>query len=61
MNRKQIIKKLESEGWEFKHINGSHQIMGKNGKNVPITLHGSTGLGKGLIAKIEKLTGVKLQ
>ncbi|SFM80945.1 type II toxin-antitoxin system HicA family toxin [Nitrosomonas communis] len=61
MNTKQIIKILESEGWGFKRINGSHQIMGKNGKIVPVPVHGTTDLAKGLVTKIEKQTGVKLQ
>ncbi|MCW5618247.1 MAG: type II toxin-antitoxin system HicA family toxin [Nitrosomonas sp.] len=61
MNGKQIIKKLESEGWQLKRVSGSHHIMGKDGKIVPIPVHGSTDLGKGLIAKIEKQTGVKMK
>lgn len=61
MNGKQIIKKLESEGWQLKRINGSHHIMGKDGKIAPVPVHGSTDTSKGVIAKIEKQTGVKLK
>lgn len=45
----------------MKRVSGSHHIMGKDGKIVPIPVHGSTDLGKGLIAKIEKQTGVKMK
>jgi predicted RNA binding protein YcfA (HicA-like mRNA interferase family) len=61
MNTKQITKILESEGWKVKRINGSHQIMDKNGKIVPVPIHGTIVLAKGLVNKIEKQTGVKLQ
>ena len=61
MNGKQIIKKLESEGWQISRIRGSHHIMKKDNKVVPVPVHGTKEIGKGLLSAIEKQTGVKLK
>jgi predicted RNA binding protein YcfA (HicA-like mRNA interferase family) len=61
MNGKQVIKKLESHGWRLVRVKGSHHMMEKEGRTVPIPVHGSTDIGSGLLAKIERQTGVKLQ
>jgi predicted RNA binding protein YcfA (HicA-like mRNA interferase family) len=61
MNGKQVIKQLESRGWSMVRVKGSHHMMQKDGKTVPIPIHGSTDIGSGLLAKIERQTGVKLQ
>jgi predicted RNA binding protein YcfA (HicA-like mRNA interferase family) len=60
MNGKEIIKQLESAGWRLVRTRGSHYLMEKNEKVVPIPVHGVKDLGKGLIAKISRQTGVKL-
>ena len=60
MKGKEIIRKLKKEGWTLSRIVGSHHIMQKNGKGIPIPVHGHKDIGKGLIAKIERDTGVKL-
>lgn len=60
MNGKQVIKKLEQNGWEVLRIQGSHYRLGKGGKRTTVPNHGSKDLGKGLIAAIERQTGVKL-
>ena len=59
MNGNEIIKKLQTAGWELDRINGSHHIMMKNGKMVPV--HGNRDLGPGLVASIARQTGVKLK
>jgi predicted RNA binding protein YcfA (HicA-like mRNA interferase family) len=61
MNGRQIIKKLESEGWTLVRVKGSHHLMQKGGKTVPVPVHGSIDIGAGLLAKIERQTGVRLQ
>jgi len=62
MNGKQIIKKLQKEGWKLDRVNGSHHIMIKDGeRSVSVPVHGSTDTGKGLLSTIEKQTGVKLK
>lgn len=60
MNARQIMKKLEQNGWQPKRIKGSHHIFTKNEVTVAVPLHGATDLGIGLVKSIEKQTGVKL-
>ena len=61
MNGKDIIKKLRVAGWTVDRINGSHHILTKDGKAVPVPVHGSRDVGVGLISAIERQTGVKLK
>ena len=61
MNGKQIIRKLESEGWKLDRVNGSHHIMHKNGITVSVPVHGSSDIKKGTLSSIQKQTGVKLK
>lgn len=60
MNGKQVIKKLEQEGWKVLRVHGSHHRLGKNDKRVTVPVHGSKDLGKGLLSAIERQTGVKI-
>jgi predicted RNA binding protein YcfA (HicA-like mRNA interferase family) len=61
MNGKQVIKLLEKEGWKLDRVTGSHHLLEKDGKVVPVPVHGTTDLGKGLIAAIQRQTGVTLK
>lgn len=61
MNGKQVIKILENEGWKLDRVTGSHHLLEKNGKVVPVPVHGTADLGKGLIAAIQLQTGVILK
>lgn len=61
MNGKEIIAKLKAQGWQLDRIKGSHHIMVKEGKAVPVPVHGSRDVGVGLIASISKQTGVSLK
>jgi predicted RNA binding protein YcfA (HicA-like mRNA interferase family) len=61
MNGKQVIKLLEKEGWKLDRITGSHHLLEKDGKVVPVPVHGTVDLGKGLIAAIQRQTGVTLK
>lgn len=61
MNGKQIIKLLESAGWRVVRVRGSHHMLQKNAKTVPVPIHGTKDIGQDLLAKIEKQTGVKLR
>jgi predicted RNA binding protein YcfA (HicA-like mRNA interferase family) len=61
MNGNEIIKKLKSGGWQVKRIRGSHYMMEKDGRIVPVPVHGSADIGRGLLSAIEKQTGVKLK
>ena len=42
-------------------IHGSHHILAKDGKAVPVPVHGSRDLGAGLLAAIQRQSGVKLK
>jgi predicted RNA binding protein YcfA (HicA-like mRNA interferase family) len=62
MNGKEVIKRLQKEGWILLKVEGSHCMM-KNialNKKVPVPVHGSKDIKIGTIKTIEKQTGVKL-
>jgi len=61
MNGKQIIKILVEHGWTLERGSGSHHIMEKDGRAVPIPVHGPRDIGKDLLAKIQRQTGVKIK
>jgi predicted RNA binding protein YcfA (HicA-like mRNA interferase family) len=57
---KEIVKKLEDEGWKIRNISGSHFIMIKDGfRPVPVPCHGKD-IKTGLLKAIAKQTGIKL-
>jgi predicted RNA binding protein YcfA (HicA-like mRNA interferase family) len=60
MNGKQVVKKLEEEGWKILRSQGSHYRLGKDQRRTTVPVHGSKDLGKALISAIERQTGVKL-
>jgi predicted RNA binding protein YcfA (HicA-like mRNA interferase family) len=60
MTGKEVIKILEQHGWKVLRVNGSHHRMGKEGLRTTVPVHGKRDIGKGLLAAIEKQTGVKL-
>jgi predicted RNA binding protein YcfA (HicA-like mRNA interferase family) len=60
MHGRDVIRKLEKEGWEILRIQGSHYRLGKKSLRVTVPIHGSKDLGKGLLKAIERQTGVKL-
>ena len=61
MTGKEVIAKLKAAGWALDRINGSHQIFTKDGKAVPVPVHGNRDLGAGLVAAIQRQSGVKLK
>ena len=61
MNGNEIIRRLKAEGWRQVRIRGSHRLMEKDGKVVPVPVHGSKEMGKGLLAQINRQTGVKFK
>jgi predicted RNA binding protein YcfA (HicA-like mRNA interferase family) len=61
MNGKEVIAKLKAAGWKLDRVNGSHHIMAKDGKSVPIPVHGTKDLGSGLLSAIQRQTGVKFK
>lgn len=61
MNGKTVIARLKAAGWVLVRVNGSHHILSKEGKAVPIPVHGTKDLGAGLLAAIQRQTGEKLK
>ena len=61
MTGKEIIKHLEKYGWEVLRASGSHHRMGKDNIRTTVPVHGNRDIGKGLLAEIERQTGVKLK
>lgn len=61
MNGSDVIARLKVAGWVLDRINGSHHIMVKSDRAVPVPVHGKHDLGPGLIAAIARQTGVKLK
>jgi predicted RNA binding protein YcfA (HicA-like mRNA interferase family) len=58
---KEVIAKLKAAGWSVNRIHGSHHILVKGGQAVPVPVHGSRDIGAGLLAAIQRQTGVKLK
>jgi predicted RNA binding protein YcfA (HicA-like mRNA interferase family) len=61
VNGKAVIAKLKAAGWSLDRVHGSHHIFTKDGKAVPVPVHGARDLGAGLLAAIARQTGVKLK
>jgi len=59
MDGKEVIKKLEQQGWKILRSHGSHYRLGKNSLRTTVPVHGHKDLGKGLLTAIERQTGVK--
>ncbi len=60
MTGKQLKKLLEEHGWCLDRIKGSHYIMVCEGRrSIPIPIHGTTDLPKGLLSAILKQAGIK--
>ncbi|MBK9136821.1 MAG: type II toxin-antitoxin system HicA family toxin [Betaproteobacteria bacterium] len=61
MTGKEVIAKLKAAGWSLDRIHGSHHVLTKDGRAVPVPVHGNRDLGAGLIAAIQRQTGVTLK
>jgi predicted RNA binding protein YcfA (HicA-like mRNA interferase family) len=61
VNGKEVIAKLKAAGWSLDRVHGSHHVLVKDGKAVPVPVHGARDLGAGLLAAIARQTGVKLK
>lgn len=60
MTGKELKKILESKGWRLDRISGSHHIMIREGRrSIPIPVHGSVDLPKGLVHAILKQAEIK--
>lgn len=51
---KQMVKLYKKAGWILDHISGSHHIMKKGNRTMPIPVHGNKDLSRGLERKLLK-------
>ena len=61
MTGKEVIAKLKAAGWTVSRVHGSHHILTKGGQAVPVPVHGNKDLKPGLLAAIQRQTGVTLK
>ena len=61
MTGKEVIARLKAAGWKLDRIHGSHHIMTKGGRAVPVPVHGARDIGAGLLAAIQRQSDVKLK
>ena len=59
LSGKELVKLLKKQGWTLHRVNGSHHIMKRGSKMVPVPVHRNKSLGKGIEAKIFKQAGIK--
>jgi predicted RNA binding protein YcfA (HicA-like mRNA interferase family) len=59
MTGKEVIKLLKRHGWALDHIQGSHHIMLKGGKKIPVPVHGNADLRPGTLHSILKEAGLE--
>ena len=57
MRDKDLLKLLQSNGWELVRINGSHHVMQKDGQTEVVPVHGKD-VPTGLLNKILKRAGL---
>jgi predicted RNA binding protein YcfA (HicA-like mRNA interferase family) len=58
MTSKELLKILKKEGWEKVRVTGSHYIMAKEEKRLPVPYHNKD-LKKGTLHSIMKGAGLK--
>ncbi len=61
MTGKEVIARLKAAGWSLDRVHGSHHILTKDGRAVPVPVHGSRDIGSGLLAALQRQTGVKFK
>jgi predicted RNA binding protein YcfA (HicA-like mRNA interferase family) len=61
MNGREVMARLKANGWMLARVHGSHHILTKDGRAVPVPVHGTRELGPGLLAALQRQTGVKLK
>ena len=60
MTGKRLIKIMKQDGWILDRISGSHHVMIKEDRrSIPVPVHGSKDLPKGLVSAILKQAGIK--
>lgn len=60
MNGRDVIKRLQQEGWTYVRTKGSHHILRKGGQTVTVPVHGAADIPIGTLKSIARVTGIKL-
>ena len=55
---KELIRRLELEGWRLDRIKGSHHVLKKDGKSISVPVHGNQTLPRGTERSIVKKAGL---
>jgi predicted RNA binding protein YcfA (HicA-like mRNA interferase family) len=59
MNSRELIRRLEDDGWMVQRVKGSHHILTHPNRSGHITIpHPKKDLGSGLVTKILKQAGI---
>jgi predicted RNA binding protein YcfA (HicA-like mRNA interferase family) len=61
MHAKQILKILKASGWSILRQEGSHIRLGKAALRTTVPMHGARDVSPGVLAAIERQTGIKLK
>ncbi len=61
MNGREVVRRLQAEGWELDRINGSHHILIRGPQCVSVPVHGAKDIPAGTLAAIQRQTGFKLR
>jgi predicted RNA binding protein YcfA (HicA-like mRNA interferase family) len=61
MNARQILKILRDHGWKILRQEGSHIRLGKGNARATVPMHGARDVSKGVLAAIERQTGLKFK
>jgi predicted RNA binding protein YcfA (HicA-like mRNA interferase family) len=61
MNGKSVVARLKAAGWTVRRVSGSHYIMTRDGKSVPVPVHGNHDLSPGTLAAIARQSGVPIK
>jgi len=59
MTGKELLQKLEANGWKLDRINGSHHIMVKGKNTLSVPVHGKKDLPPGTLNSLIKQGGLK--
>jgi predicted RNA binding protein YcfA (HicA-like mRNA interferase family) len=59
MSGRDLVRRLEKDGWKLDRISGSHHVMVKDNVTVSVPVHANKDLGTGLLNKLLKEAGLK--
>lgn len=60
MNGKEVIKRLQANGFALPRARDSHHVLGNGTRKTSVPVHGAADLKHGTLKSIEKQSGMKL-